>query len=86
MAACQRDRLLADALHQAAVAGNHVGVVIDQLAPVAPAQDFLGHGKADRVGDPLTQRSGRGLDPIGVAIFGMACRDRAPLAKILDLL
>ncbi len=45
----------------------HIGVVIDELLAVARAQDFFGHGKADGIGDALTQRAGGGFDALGVA-------------------
>ena len=81
----EADRLLADALHQAAVAGDHIGVVIHQTGAKAGAQHFLCHGKADGVGNALTQRAGGGLDPLGVAVFRVPGGFRAPLAEIADL-
>ena len=81
-----RDGLLADAFHQAAVPGDDIGVVIHDLAAPTRAQGFLGDGKADGGGDALTQRSGRDLDPLGVAVFGVACGDRAQLAEVFHLL
>ena len=55
-------RLVADALHQAAVAGDDLGAVVDELVAEAGGQMALGHGHADRVGQALAQRPGRGLD------------------------
>ena len=81
----QRDRLLADAFHQAAVAGDDPSVVVHHLAAEARAQHFLGHGKAHGVGDPLSQRAGGGLDAAGVAVFGVAGGAGAPLAEVADL-
>ena len=46
----ERGRLVADALHQAAVAGDDVGVVVDQLGAEAGGQMALGQRHADRVG------------------------------------
>jgi hypothetical protein len=77
---------MADAFHEAAVTGDHIGIVIDKLAPKARAQHFFGHGKADRVGNPLTERAGGGLDALRVAIFRVTCGNRAPLAEIFHLL
>ena len=68
----QGDRLVADALHQAAVAGDHIGPVIDQIVAEAGVQQALGQRHADRVGDALAQRPGRGLDAGRMAIFRMA--------------
>ena len=83
--ACKANRLLADALHQAAVAGHDIGVMVLHLGTPARAQVFFGNRKANRIGNALTQGAGGGLDTCHMAIFGMACGDRAPLAKILDL-
>jgi hypothetical protein len=54
--------------------------------PHLGAQEFLGDGEAHRVGDALSQRAGRRLDPLGMAVFGMARGDRAQLAEVLHLL
>ncbi len=56
-----------------------------RVRPELGAHLGLGHGEADRGRQPLTQRAGRRLDPLGVAVFGMARRDRAPLAEVADL-
>jgi hypothetical protein len=81
----QSDRLLADAFHQAAVAGKHIGVVVDDVVAVACIEDALGERHADGVGDALSKRAGRGLDPAGMAEFGVAGRARAELAEVPDL-
>ena len=59
----QPDRLVADALHQTAVAGDDIGVVIDQIVAEPRIQQALGHRHADRVGEALAERAGGGLDP-----------------------
>ena len=74
----ERDRLLADALHEAAVAGDHVGVVIDDLIAVARVEQPLGERHADGVAEPLPERTGGGLDARRMAIFGMARRSCEP--------
>ena len=79
------DGLLADTLHQTAVARDAPGMVIDDLGPPTGAQGCLGHGKAHGIGQPLTKRAGGGFDPGGMAIFGVARRDRAQLPEIADL-
>ena len=56
------DRLVADALHQAAVAGDDVGVVVDEVVAEAGIQHALGERHADGVGEPLPERPGGGLD------------------------
>jgi len=82
----ERDGLMADALHQAAVAGEHVGVVVHQLRPELRRQDALAKRQADRVADALAERAGRGLDPVGVLVFRVPRRLAADLAEALDLL
>ncbi len=81
----QRGGLVADALHQAAVAGDDVGVVVDQLVAEAGGEMALGQRHADRVGEALAQRPGRGLDAEGVPVLGMAGRARAELAEAPQL-
>ena len=70
--ACQRDRLLADALHQAAIAHEDIGIVVDQVVAELGVHDPLGQRHADRVRDALAQRAGGRLDPVGVVVFGVA--------------
>src|SRR6186997_88609 len=81
----ERDRLLADALHEVAVASHTVGVVIDQLIAVAPVEQPLRESHADGIAEPLAERAGRGLDARGMAILRMTGRARAELAKALQL-
>jgi hypothetical protein len=52
----QRDRFLADAFLQAAVADEGVGVVVDHARAETRAQPRLGHRHAQRVGDALAER------------------------------
>ena len=82
----KRDRLLADALHEAAVARDHVGVVIDDIIAIALVEQPLGERHADGVAEALPQRAGGGLDAGGMAIFGMTRRLRVELAEALQLL
>jgi len=86
VAARKANGLLADALHQATIACDHIGVVIHDLLAVLRALDFLGHGKTDRIGDALTQRACGGLDCIGQKILGVTGCARAQLAEVLDLI
>jgi len=79
---------MADALHHVAVAGQHVGVVIDDLVPVAVeagGQVALGQRHADGVGEALSQRARRDLDAGGAVRFRMAGRHAADLAEVLEL-
>ena len=80
----QRNRFVADALHQAAVAGDHVSEMIDEFVAEASVQQPLGERHADRGRQALPQRPGRRLDARRVAIFGMAGRLRAPLPERLE--
>src|SRR5690606_38321100 len=47
------DRLVADTFHQAAVAGEDTGVVIDQVVADAGVEQALGKRHAGRTGEPL---------------------------------
>ena len=86
MASGQTEGLLADALHQAAVAGDDIGMVIDDLGAIAGALNLFGHCKADRVGKALTQRACGHFDARSVAIFGVACGDSTPLTEVAQLI
>jgi len=81
----ERDRFLADAFHQVAVGGKHVGEVINNVAAERRGEMALGDRHADSIAKPLTKRSSRGLDPGSVPVFRMARRQRAELAKAFDL-
>ena len=76
---------MADALHQAAVAGDHEGVVVDDVGAEPGAQVGFGDRHADGVGEPLAERPGGDLDAGGVADLGVAGRGRAPLAEVLQV-
>jgi hypothetical protein len=81
-----RGGLVADALHQAAVAGDHPGAVVDDVVAEPGGQVALGHGHADGGGDALAQGAGGGLDARGMAVFGVAGGVGTPLPEVLDLL
>ena len=87
----QRGRLGGDALLQVAVGGDDPhrvveragaggGVGVEQAALVP-----LGPRHADRGGQALAERAGGGLDPAGVAVLGVARRERAPGAEGLEV-
>ena len=82
----QADRLLADALLQAAVAQHDPGAVIDQITAELSGQRAFRQRHANGGGQALAQGAGRGLDALGMAVFRMAGGDRAPLAEIPDLI
>ena len=60
------DGFLADPLHQTAIAGQHIGVVIDYVAAEFIGQFTLGDCHAHGIGEPLAERSGRGFDAGGM--------------------
>ena len=80
------DRLVADAFLQAAVAGDHVGEMIDEIGAVAGSKHALGQRHADGGRDALSKRAGRRLDAKRMAIFGMSGGAAAQLAKALQFL
>ena len=75
------DRLVADAFHQAAVAGDDIGVMVHQVVAEAGVHHPLGQRHADRGRDALTQRAGCGLDPLGMAVFRVPGGAAAHLAE-----
>src|ERR1700722_11349135 len=55
--ACERDGFLADPFHEVAIGSQHISVVIDDLAAENRRHMPLGYRHADRVGDPLAERT-----------------------------
>ena len=78
-----RDRLLADALHEIAIGGEDIGVMIDDW-PELRVQHAFGKRHPHRHGKPLAERTRRGLHPWRMAVFGMARRARAELPEALQ--
>ena len=84
----QRAGLVRDAFHQAAVAGEHPGVVIDDVVlvgVVAGGQQFFGQRHADAIGQALPQRAGGGFHARRVLALGVARRHGMELAEVLEL-
>ena len=82
----QRRGLVAQALHEVAVAREHEGVVVDHVGTEAGAQVALGDGHPDRVAEALTERAGRHLDARGAVVgLGVARGVAAPLAERLEV-
>ena len=81
----ERRRLVADAFHHAAVAGDHEREVVLRLGPETSPQAFLGDRHADRIGEPLTERTGGDLDACGVSGLGVAGRGGIPLAEVPEV-
>ena len=82
----QRDRLLADALHQAAIAGDAIGEMAADRIAVTRVQLTLRQRHADRVGKPLAERTGRRFNARCVAMLGMSGGLGAELTEIADLI
>ena len=59
-------------------------LVVDEIVAKARIEMTLGHRHADRVGEPLAERAGGGLDARRVAELGVARRFRAQLAEVAD--
>ena len=79
---------MADAFHQAAVAEEDVGAVVDDVVAVAielGGEQLLGERHADRVGEALAERAGRRLDAGRDADLRMARRLAVQLAEVAQL-
>ncbi len=72
---------MGDALLEAAVAGDHVGVVVADLGGEVVPEPPLRDPHPDPVGETLAERTGGDLDPEGLMELGMARRPRAPLPE-----
>ncbi len=79
------DRLVADAFHQAAVAGDHIGAMVDQRGAEPCRQQAFGERHADGIAETLAKRPGRRFDAFRMAIFGMTGGAAAELAEALQL-
>jgi hypothetical protein len=77
--------LLADTLHEVAIRGEHVGVVIDEIVAELGVEHTLGERHPDGGGETLAERPGRSLDARRHEIFRMARRLRLELAEALQL-
>jgi len=85
----QRARLVGNPLHEAAVAGEDVGPVVDDgvvFGVEVRRQDLLGQRHADAVGQALTQRARGRLHAGGFVDLGVARCARLQLAETLDML
>jgi hypothetical protein len=84
----ERAHLVGDALHQAAVAQEDVGLVVDDGVPGAVefrGEELLGERHPYGVGEALAQRAGGGLDPRRHAHFRVPRRLRVHLAEGLQV-
>ena len=84
----QRRRLMRYALHQVAIAAQHIGVVIDHRVPVAVVhrrQMPLRCGHSHRHAESLSQRPGRHLHARRLAALRVPRCLRSPLPELLQL-
>ncbi len=85
----QRCGLVRNAFHQAAVAEEHPGAVIDDVEARAVelgGKQFLRERHADRVRESLPERPGRRLDARGQAVLRMARRPAVQLPELHEFL
>ncbi len=81
-------RLVRDAFHHVAIAGDEVDVVIEDCLV---AVEYRGHVRfsdshSNRIADSLPEWASRRLDAGGVAVLGVARRLALPLAKLLQII
>ena len=84
----ERGRLRGDALHQAAVPADRVGLVAEDLEAglvVALGQPLLRDGHAHAGGHALAERPGRGLHPGHPAVLRVARGPAVELAEVADV-
>ena len=84
----KRTGFVRNAFHQAAVAEENPGAVVDDGVAGAVEvvrQHFFGQRHADGVGDALAERAGGGFDARRVAVFGVAGRLAVQLTEILQI-
>ncbi len=85
----ERSCLGLDTLHQIAVAGEHVRMVVEHLVArsvVARSEVRFADRHSDRVRDSLPEGPGRGLDTMGQVRLRMAGREAPPRAKAPQLI
>jgi len=66
------NRLLAHSLHEIAIGGEHIGVMVHDRLPELCSQMALGNCHAHGIAKPLAQWPGCSLDPLGDKIFGVS--------------
>ena len=80
------DRLVVDAFHEAAVADDHPGAVVDQAVAELGVEVALGDRHADSHREPLPKRAGGRLDAFDQEVLRVAGARAAELAEVRDLL
>ena len=81
----QPDRFVIDALHQAAIARDHPGAVIDQIVAEHRVQMPFRHRHADRHCDTLPQRPGGAFHPVEQEILRVTRAGAGKLTEALDV-
>ena len=81
----QTDRFVIDAFHQAAIARDYPGLVIDQVVTEHGIQVTLGHRHADCHRQPLPQWAGGAFDAGKLEILRMTRTRAAKFAEIADV-
>ena len=77
---------VAEALHEVAIGGEDVGVMVDERVAELGVEHPLGESHADRRRNALAERAGRRLDAGGHEVFGMPRSLRFELAEALQFL
>ena len=85
MFASQTESFLRHAFHEAAVASDHIGVVVNDLFAETSALDFFSHRETDRVRNTLAERTSGHFNAVEQEVLWVASGFRAPLTKVLDL-
>ena len=84
--ACNPDRFMVDALHQATIARNHPGAVVDQIIAENGIEMSFGHGHADRHRQSLAQRTSRAFDTIKQEVLRVPCAWTSQLTEISNII
>src|SRR5210317_2272207 len=72
---------MADPFHQAAITGDHPGVMINGVSAELLAQETFRNSHTDSICEALPEWASSHLNPRGVTCLRMARCRRAPLAK-----
>ena len=82
---CKRNRFLADAFHEAAIASDHPGVVVDNIITEFCIQMTLSDRHTDSRCDTLTEWAGCCLYAFSHEVLRMARSSRAKLAEVFNI-
>lgn len=82
--ACQRNGLVADPLHEAAVTHEDIGMVVDKIVREACIQKALRERKSYGICETLSQGTGRRFDAWDVPVLGVTRSLASDLSESLD--